>query len=203
MWDVPDAMKSAATSPTGCVAIMILGDQQNMLHMKKKKEKNRCRCPWEWTNFDSNASLGLVSLCNCISTFVGYLILKPPLQKNSECKGVHRFPQGISLKVSAIELQELELTTILQSCTLATSWRLPLNTMIWIYNLYFEFWVSRNWYPRCFKFIFSRCIYICIYYFQKDSNQTLFSKLMISWPLKKSNADIYIYIWGKESSTEN
>ena len=71
------------------------------------------------------AQFGLVSLFNSISTFMGYLIPKLSLQKNSsgtiwpmtweENKGVHAFPKSISLKVSVIAWLEFEIIMMSQS----------------------------------------------------------------------------------------
>ena len=60
-------------------------------------------------------SVWMVSLFNGILTFVGYLMPKPPLNKDSsgtiswEDKGVHTFPKGICPKVKVIAQLEFEL----------------------------------------------------------------------------------------------
>ena len=69
-----------------------------------------------WSNI---IKLGLVYFCNSISTFMGYLMPKPSLLKNS-CgtiwhiarevdKGFYYFPKGISLKVNVKVLWDFEL----------------------------------------------------------------------------------------------
>ena len=82
--------------------------------------------------------VGLVSLFNGISTFVGYLMPKPFSKKNSsgtilthswEDKGVHTFPKGICPKVNIIARLEYELAYydsevhLFNPCTT----RIPLN----------------------------------------------------------------------------
>ena len=81
----------------------------------------------------------LVSLFNGISTFVDYLMPKPPLQKNSngtsrrEDKEFHTFLKGISSKVNVIARLKFELTywntEMWRSSMLATTLWGPHNQM--------------------------------------------------------------------------
>ena len=71
-----------------------------------------------------------VSLFNGISNFVGYLMPKPTVQKNSSCtiqfiargiRGFMPFPKSISLKVYVIARLEFEHATMSQFSTIATT----------------------------------------------------------------------------------
>ena len=101
----------------------------NFTLKKKTRSRNYDRyrlCKWS----------GLVPLFNGISTFMGYLMLKPSFRRTAvilsnpyiwESKRVHTFSKGISPTMNEIKWLEFELATskLLSSTLAITLWRLP------------------------------------------------------------------------------
>ena len=102
--------------------------------------------------------LVLVSLFNCLWTFVGYSMSNPYLEKNSsgtiypiawENKGVHAFPKHISLKVNIITWVDFKFAyynVIVQQIS-CYAMRAPLHYFIlqFFCQKYFDFWFPASW----------------------------------------------------------
>ena len=76
---------------------------------------------WNHITVHKWLTFGLISLSDGISTFVGYLMLKPPLLKNSsdyyltdswKDKKIYTFPKGFSRKVNVLAQLEFDLAYI-------------------------------------------------------------------------------------------